>query len=923
MKCIPIYLLLFYCILCRAQEPSNGITLAFENTALSQVLDAIEDTTDYRFFYLKDWLGDARITASFRNTPLSEVLETVFQDTFLNFYILEDRIILTRNTRIYDTLPDYFKEIGDTTVTQTGSQEIARTTPIPVFELERPSNNLTGIETVRIGKADAKNLQKTYRLSGYVRDSKTANPIPDITILIKNSNSGAVSNAQGYYELELPVGLNNIETKGMGLENIEKRVLIYNNGQLDFDLNENVEQLDEVIVAGAQRANVTQEITGTTTIESEDSKDIPLVLGERNILSIATTLPGISSAGEGATGLNVRGGRTDQNLILLDQGVVYNPTHFFGIFQALNPFVTKDVDIYKGGIPAQFGGRLSSVFDIKTVDGNTEKISGEASIGPVTGNIALEIPIAPGKSSLVLGGRGAYSDWILQSLDDPDLSNSTASFYDVIAKYKHEINDKNTVSGTVYYSKDNFSITNDSLFNYSNRLVSANWTRQLSERSVMNLNVANSQYRFGIEFDGQSNTDFDLGYQIDETEVNAKFKFVWDEVHTLDYGIASKLYGVKPGFIDPLNNESDIQSFSVPREKGLESAFFISDNITFSDKFSVVAGLRVSFFAALGPAVQNNYEEGQPRNEGSFQDTTNFDNNEVIKTYGGPEARISARYLFTPDFSVKASFNNMYQYIHTLSNTTTVSPIDTWKLSDGNIKPQRATQYALGLYKNFEDNMYEFSVEGYYKDMEDVLDFKTGAQLLLNDDIETEVIQGEGKAYGVEVLLRKNSGKLNGWLGYTYSRSLIKFDSEFSEERINGGQYFPSNFDRPHDVSLIGNYKFTQRFSFSLNFAYQTGRPVTYPIGQYNFNNAEYVFYSNRNEFRIPDYYRLDLGLNIEGNHKKNKLIHSFWNISVYNVLGRANPYSVFFVTEGGEVKAYQSSIFAVAIPSITYNFKF
>ncbi len=923
MKCIPIYLLLFYCILSRAQDPSNGITLSFENTELNQVLEAIEGTTDYRFFYLKDWLGDTRITASFENTPLSEVLETVFRDTFLNFYILEDRIILTQNSRIYDQLPDYFLEMGDTIPSQTGIPEVAKNTPTPVFELEQSSATLTGIETFRIGKANAQNLQKTYRLSGFVRDSKTANPIQDITIVLKNSNLGAVSNEQGYYELELPVGLNIIETKGIGLENIEKRVLLYNNGQLDFDLNENVEQLDEVIVAGAQRANVTQEITGTTTIESEDSKDIPLVLGERNILSIATTLPGISSAGEGATGLNVRGGRTDQNLILLDQGLVYNPTHFFGIFQALNPFVTKDVDIYKGGIPAQFGGRLSSVFDIKTIDGNTEKISGEASIGPVTGNVSLEIPVVPGKSSLVFGGRGAYSDWILQSLDDPDLSNSTASFYDAIVKYKHEINDKNTVSATAYYSKDNFSITNDSLFNYSNRLVSANWTRQLSDRSVMNLNLANSQYRFGIEFDGQSNTDFDLGYQIDETEINAKFKFVWDEVHTVDYGIASKLYGVKPGFIDPLNSESDIQSFQIPREKGLESAVFISDNITFSERFSVVAGLRFSFFAALGPAIQNNYEEGQPRNAGSFQDTTDFDNNEVIQTYGGPEVRVSGRYLFTPDFSVKASFNTMYQYIHTLSNTTTVSPLDTWKLSDGNIKPQRATQYALGFYKNFQENMYEFSVEGYYKNMEDVLDFKTGAQLLLNDNIETEVIQGQGKAYGVEVLLRKNLGKLNGWLGYTYSRSLIKFDSEFSEERINGGQYFPSNFDKPHDVSLIANYKFTRRYGFSLNFAYQTGRPVTYPIGQYNFNNAEYVFYSNRNEFRIPDYYRLDLGLNIEGNHKKNKLIHSFWNISVYNVLGRANPYSVFFVTEGGEVKAYQSSIFAVAIPSITYNFKF
>src|SRR5690606_36819612 len=323
-----------------------------------------------------------------------------------------------------------------------------------------------------------------------------------------------------------------------------------------------------------------------------------------------------------------------------------------------------------------------------------------------------------------------------------------------------------------------------------------------------------------------------------------------------------------------------------------------------------------------GPSEQRIYEDNVPKSEGSLVTTQDYDKNEVIKTYGGPEVRVSARYFLMPDLSIKASYNNAYQYIHTLSNNTTSSPIDTWKLSDYNIKPARGTQYSLGLYKNFEENTYEVSLEGYYKRSQDILDFKVGAQLLLNETIETEVLQGEGEAYGVELLLRK-SGRLNGWIGYTYSRSFIKMDSPYAEERVNNGKYFPSNYDKPHDVSIVANYKFTRRYSISANFVYQTGRPVTYPVGRYTYNNAEYVFYSDRNAFRIPDYYRLDLGFNIEGSHKITQFVHSFWNFSIYDVLGRNNPYSVYFVTTDGEVKAYKTSIFSVPVPTITYNFKF
>lgn len=905
-----------------AQQDTVNISLSFSNAEMKNVLLEIEAVTSYRFYFLEDWLKDKTFSGSFQEDSVENILNEVFKGTVLNYFILDnEKIILTQNNIIYDHLPNGFFGVkpNDSQVTIIYEQD----NQAPVFYTEEKAPETMAIETVRIGKASIEGQQSSYRLSGYVRSEKTGEPIPDLSLIVKNRKIGTVTDKQGYYQIDLPSGLNILETRALGIEGQEKRVIIYNNGALDFNLKERIMQLEEVVVEADQKKNIEDEMTGTATIDAEESKDIPLVLGERNILSVATKLPGITNAGEGATGLNVRGGKTDQNLILMDDAVIYNPTHFFGIFQALNPYVTKGVDIYKGNIPVEFGGRLSSVFDISTINGNTEKFSGEASIGPVTSNIALQIPIKKEVSSLTLGGRGAYSDWILRSLEEENLKNSEASFYDLIANYTHIINENNDVKATAYYSKDAFSITSDSLYRYTNRAFSLDWRHQFNEKHRADLILANSRYGFGIDYDGPSNNDFDLDYSIEESELKLKFNYLPDSLHNVNYGISGKLYSVKPGSINPLGAESIINPREIQRERGFEAALFLGDNFRISERLSLNAGLRYSFFAALGESEQRNYAEGQPRNQNTFSGTTNFGKNEVIKIYGGPEIRASARYLISSDFSIKASYNNMYQYIHTLSNTTTVSPIDTWKLSDSNIRPQRANQYSLGLYKNFEEDNYEISIEGYYKNSKDILDFKTGAQVLLNEQIETEVIQGLGRSYGVEFLLQKNRGRINGWLGYTYSRSEIKFDGTFSEERINDGQYFPSNYDRPHDVSLVANYKFTKRYSASMNFSYQTGRPVTYPLGQFNFNNSEYVFYSDRNAFRIPDYYRLDLGLNIEGNHRIKKFAHSFWNISIYNVLGRANPYSVFFVSEDGEVKALKSSIFAVPIPSISYNFKF
>ncbi len=917
MKNIWPWLIFFFVIMAYGQEQQPKYSFDFDDNTFKEVFSSIEAKSGVKFFYAEDWLPETTFTKSYDQLVLPDILKNLFQDTDLNFFIDKDRIILTQRKIIYDNLPEGFFD-KKPTVKDIEEEVVAA----PVF-VQRNERQTTRIPTIYIGKENRNNIKRRYQLKGTITDFDTGKPLPNIAILAKNSGLGTVSGNGGNYSLTLPAGSDIIEASSLGYLTNSKRVVIFSDGSLNFALSETREQLDEVVVRADALKNVESTTTGSANIDVEESKNIPLVLGERNVLTVATSLPGITSAGEGATGFNVRGGKTDQNLILLDDGIIYNPTHFFGIFQALNPVAIEDVNIYKGSIPVQYGGRLSSVFDINSKSVDAEKIKGEVSIGPITANAVVQMPIIKEKSGLMLGGRAAYSDWVLRTLNDSQLKDSQASFYDIIAKYDHTIDENNDIGITAYYSDDKFSITSDSLFGYTNRLLSAKWNHRFGDKKFGSLILNNSQYKFDIDFDGSSNANFEQSFQVDETELKLRFNYDVNDTHNLGFGTSAKLYRLLPGDIRPKSSTDLITELSVPEEKGLEAALFVSDELTVNDRLLLNLGLRYSFYSFLGPSVQRVYEPDLPKSDNTVIREDSFGNNDFIQTYGGPEARISARYLLKNDFSIKAGFDNTYQFIHTLTNNTTLSPVDTWKLSDTNIRPQQAYQFSLGLYKNINVDEYELSLEGFYKRQQDVLDFKTGAQLSLNEFVETEVLQGDGKSYGAELLLRKNQGDLNGWLSYTYSRSFFRLDSEFREERVNDGNFFPSNFDKPHDVSLVLNYKFSRRVSLSSNFVYQTGRPVTFPVGNYTINGINFVLYSDRNKFRIPDYYRLDLGINVEGNHKKKKLFHSYWSFSVYNVLGRNNPYSVFFVTEDGEIKALQSSIFNIPVPSITYNFRF
>lgn len=899
-----------------AQEQNAAISIKFSNINQIEVLKKIESSTNYKFYFQEEWFDNTQlISGDYSNKTINEVLSKVLEKTDLNFFFDKNRIILTKNSVIYSKYP--VKNAAD-----------SKNNKSPIFfqQYDSIKPGATVAPIALIGKEEQEEEDSKidfYTISGHITDLKDGKPLADITVKAKNTTSSTITDVSGFYTLKLPTGISTIEVESLIYRNTARKIMIYSNGTLDFSVAEKVNQLDEVVVKGKTSQNIRTAITGVTTIEAEGMKNIPLVLGERDILKVALTIPGIKTAGEGSSGFSVRGGKEDQNLVLLDNATLYNPTHLFGFFSSVNPYTINKVDIYKGGIPSEFGGRLSSVFDINSKNGNTEKISGEGGIGPVTSNLTVSLPVVKDKASLLIGGRATYSDWILKQLDDENLKNSQASFYDLFAKYNHKINKNNTIEGTGYYSKDAYSITPDSLYKYSNRLISLKWKHNFSEKTTTEFNLSNSEYKFNINYSPNNPGSFIFKYKIDETQFSAKFNTAFNAKHKFTYGVQSKLYKVNPGEMTPSGSSSLVIPITIDSEKGLESAVFFSDKFQITEKLLLDIGARYSLYAALGPSNQKIYDENVPKTSASVIEEKNYANNEVINTSGGFEPRIGLRYIIDPTFFVKAGFDKNFQYIHLLSNNSTQAPTDTWKLSDLNVKPESGLQYSLGLFKKLEDKDIELSLEGYYKTSKNILDYKVGAQLLLNQDLETELLQGNGKAYGVEFLLKKTEGRLNGWIGYTYSRSFIKLDSKFNDEKVNNGDYFPTNFDKPHDVSVVMNYKFTHRYSFSSNFVYQTGRPVTYPIGKYSLNGAEFTLYSDRNKYRIPDYFRLDIGLNIEGNHKIKKLAHSFWNISVYNVLGRNNPYSIFFVTKDGQIKAYKTSIFAVPIPTITYNFKF
>lgn len=901
------------------RNESPLISGSFRNMTFQDFVQRLETRLPYKFYYEQAVADSLMVNLEVEGEPLNQVLAQILKGTDYKFAITEQRqVFITRQNPIMTNLPsNFFKD----------EEEAKRSSQMatPAYLPQQQDNKKMIQSEIKLYEIGTPNGSKTGKanLAGTLRDANTGEPIIGAHIYIESPSIGTASDQYGYYSLSLPVGRHELNIRAVGLKNTKRQVILHSDGKLDIEVEEDIRSLKEVLVEAEKDRNVTGLQMGMERLDIRTIRQVPTAFGETDILRVVLTLPGVKSVGEGATGMNVRGGSTDQNLILLNDATIYNPSHLFGFFSAFNPDVIKSVELYKSAVPARYGGRLSSVLEVTSREGNKKQFSGTGGIGLLTSRLTLEGPIIKDKTSILVGGRSTYSDWLLKKIPNKSFSNSEASFYDVNTHISHEINEKNSLYLTGYMSKDRFKLAADTLYRFQNQNASLKWKHNFHNKLYSVVTGTYSHYGYDISNEENAANAAKMDFGISQTGMQIDFNYFPDSKHTLDFGASAIRYEVNPGSLVPNHAESLIKADKLQQEKAIESALYLSDRYDINQNLSISAGLRYSFFTALGQRDVLQYAPGMPKTLGTIVDTVAYGNGKSIATYHGPEFRLSARYVLSGNSSVKVSFNRLRQYVHMLSNTATMAPTDTWKLSDSNIKPQVGDQVAVGYYRNLRANTIEFSAEAYYKWMQDFLDYRSGASIIMNHHIETDVANAEGKAYGVELMLKKATGKLNGWVSYTYSRTMVRLDDPAVSEVINRGEWYASNFDKPHDLTMISNYRFSQRFSTSVNFTYSTGRPITLPLGKYYDGASHRILYSDRNQYRIPDYYRVDLALNIEGNHKIAKLAHSSWTVAVYNLTGRKNPYSVYFKSQKGQIRGYKMSIFGHPIPTITYNFKF
>ena len=684
------------------------------------------------------------------------------------------------------------------------------------------------------------------------------------------------------------------------------------------------QELAEIVVVGGRQSAVDNMMIGAEKFKPQVLKNIPSALGEADIMKIVLSLPGVTTVGEASSGYNVRGGATDQNLILFNGGTVYNPSHLFGLFTSFNSDAVEDVELFKSSIPAEYGGRISSVLKVTSKEANMQKLTGSASIGVLTSKANVEIPIVKDHVSLLLNGRTTYSDWMLKLLpEDSGYKDGNANFYDLGGVLTWKLNNRHRLKVYGYLSHDKFSFSSEDNYGYTNRNISAEWRSILSEKTTVTASAGLDHYDYFNEDRTIPSMAARLSFGIDQFWGKLHVRQRLSEKKVLSYGLSVLHYNVQAGTYEPIGGESCIKTDQLQREKALESAAYIDYEHSFTEKLSVSAGLRYSMFNALGPRDVNIYADDELPSDATLLETRAETG--IIKTYHAPELRLSARYALQENLSLKAGFNTMHQYIHKVSNTSIMSPTDIWKLSDPNIQPHRGWQVAAGIYHETPNKKYELSAEVYYKYISDYLNYRSSAVLLMNHHLETDVISTKGKAYGIELQVKKPIGKLNGWVSYTFARSLLRQDDKRVAMPLNDGDWYPSEYDRPHEVKAVLNYKFTERYSFSSNFNYATGRPTTLPAGKYyDSHHQRYMpYYTDRNTYRIPDYMRLDLAFNIEPTHKLTTFLHTSFSIGVYNALARKNAYSVYYVTEGEEIKGYKLSVFGTAIPYVSLNIRF
>ena len=897
--------LLPVCFTSRAQESH-----IHRNIGLDSLMTLMQSLVPGQVYYVKDAAAENLVFTI--NLSGSNALERIKESVEKKGYSISEYnndLYILRGLGLNADLPTGFFKVEEKVKKDAVEQE--KTVQYTNILTKNIKEATGGDKVYQIGdKRDIAKGERVY-LSGYVRSYITGEPVVGVTILENGSKAFAQSDVQGFYRIPVTTGKAVLDVIGFSLEDTRVNLQVYDNGTLDIVVREKVFALNEVIVSSEEVNKVKRTSLGLETVRVKTIKKVPVVLGEADLVRVLLTLPGVKQVGEASNGFNVRGGATDQNLVLFNGGTVYNPSHLFGLFSGFNPDIINDVELYKCSIPVEYGGRISSVLDVNSRQGNNKNLTGSVSAGLLTTKGHIEGPIGK-KTTFIAGTRITYSDWLLNLLpaekdkrgnisytglpghsqSKNDYRNGAASFYDVTAGLSHHFNENNSIHFNGYLSHDMFRFKLGTRYVYDNFNGSIKWRSNFNERNSMDIAAGYDNYNYKMSDFSNAALGYDMKFDIGQIFGKIKFKSTINDAHTLTYGANFINYNLMPGSYMPHSGESLVVGRELEDETGMEGAIFVGDSWNVSDKLTVDYGTRVSMFRS-------------------------------DKSYINPEIRLSGRYLVSDNWSIKGGFNSMTQYIHMLSNTVSISPTDTWKLSDKNIKPQKGWQLAIGAYTTTKEYDIDLSIETYYKRMSNYLDFKSGAMLLMNPNIEDDVVGTQGKAYGIEIMASKDLGKLSGWASYSWSRSKLREVGNRGSSAINKGKWYNSSYDKPHEFKVAGNYKFTHRVNLSVNLDYATGRPATVPVARYYYNNGYRLYYTERNSYRIPDYCRVDLALNIEPTHRIKAFTHFSFTIGVYNATGRKNTYSIYYEGTDSKVTGYQLCVFGAPIPYVNLNFKF
>jgi len=753
--------------------------------------------------------------------------------------------------------------------------------------------------------------QNKFTISGVVKDAQTGETLIGASVKIQEiPTSGTISNAYGFYSLTEVPGFYHLLINYIGYQAVSFPLDLNQNIILNPELKSGT-QLDEITISSkAQNEQITQPQMGIQRLNMHSIKDIPVIFGEKDVLKTIQLLPGIKSGGEGGSGFYVRGGGSDQNLIQLDEAVVYNAYHLLGFFSTFNSDAIKDVSIYKGGMPAEYGGRLSSVIDIKMNDGNNKDYTVEGGLGLISSRLKIEGPMTKHKGSFMISARRTYADLFLKLSKDSTLRNNTLYFYDMNVKANYQINEKNTIYLSAYMGKDVLVLGNTFDTNWGNKTATFRWNHLFNNKLFSNSTLIYSDYNYTIKSSDDIN-NFRVISNIRDLNLKQDYQYFANDKHSLKFGLNVIYHTINPGKITTTDT-SRTNNKSPEKRFGTEIAVYVSDEWHPGDRMNIIYGLRFNSFAMLGPGTFNTYDS-----EGRTIGSDKHSSGQIVKTYFYPEPRISASYRLGSLSSLKASYTRNTQNLHLLSNSTTSLPTDTWIMSSNNVKAEIADQASLGYYRNFKNDLFEFSAEVYYKNMQNQIDYKNAAKLEGNTDVESQLLFGRGRAYGIELFLKKRSGNFNGWIGYTLSRTERKFDG------INDGNYFPAKQDCTHDISAVAIYEINGRLTLSSTFVFNTGNAVTFPSGKYSLQGQTTYYYTERNGYRMSAYNRLDLGATLKG--KKHTKYVSSWTFGVYNSYNRKNAYFIKFQDDPhnhGHTQAVQITLFGI-IPSVTWNFKF